>query len=78
MHSTPKALDLCAGAGGLSLGLQRAGFDVLGIELDADAIVLGARGLSPLQAGLATAPMAVMTMLAAPLSGRSRSATATR
>jgi DNA (cytosine-5)-methyltransferase 1 len=29
-----KALDCCAGAGGLSLGLQRAGFDVLGVELD--------------------------------------------
>ena len=28
------------------------------------------RGLSPVQAGLATVPMAVMTMLAAPLSGR--------
>ena len=32
-----KALDCCAGAGGLSLGMQRAGFDVLGIELDHDA-----------------------------------------
>jgi MFS family permease len=29
-----------------------------------------ARGLSPLQAGLATAPMALMTMVASPLSGR--------
>lgn len=32
-----KALDCCAGAGGLSLGLQRAGFDVLGVELDETA-----------------------------------------
>ncbi|HWA55127.1 MAG TPA: MFS transporter [Solirubrobacterales bacterium] len=30
----------------------------------------GARGLSPLQAGLATAPMALLTMAASPLSGR--------
>lgn len=29
-----RALDCCAGAGGLSLGLQRAGFDVHGVELD--------------------------------------------
>ena len=33
-----KALDCCAGAGGLSLGLQRAGFDVLGVELDEAAV----------------------------------------
>lgn len=32
-----RAIDLCAGAGGLSLGLQRAGWDVLGVEHDADA-----------------------------------------
>jgi len=29
-----KAIDICAGAGGLSLGLQRAGFEVLGVEHD--------------------------------------------
>ncbi len=32
-----RALDCCAGAGGLSLGLQRAGWDVLGVELDKNA-----------------------------------------
>lgn len=32
-----RALDCCAGAGGLSLGLQRAGFDVHGVELDVAA-----------------------------------------
>jgi DNA-cytosine methyltransferase len=42
-----KAYDLCAGAGGLSLGLQRAGFDVLGIELDDDAIETHRRHVGP-------------------------------
>lgn len=32
-----RALDCCAGADGLSLGLQRAGFDVRGVELDVAA-----------------------------------------
>ena len=41
------ALDLCAGAGGLSLGLQRAGWDVLGIELDADACETHRRHVGP-------------------------------
>jgi site-specific DNA-cytosine methylase len=34
----PFAIDVCAGAGGLSLGLRRAGFDVLGVEHDPDAV----------------------------------------
>lgn len=42
-----RAFDLCAGAGGLSLGLQRAGFDVLGLELDADAIDTHRRHVGP-------------------------------
>lgn len=32
-----RAIDLCAGAGGWSLGAQRAGWDVHGVEMDADA-----------------------------------------
>ncbi len=42
-----KALDCCAGAGGLSLGLQRAGFDVLGVEWDADACETHRRNVGP-------------------------------
>jgi site-specific DNA-cytosine methylase len=32
-----RALDLFCGMGGASLGLQRAGFDVTGVEFDAVA-----------------------------------------
>jgi DNA (cytosine-5)-methyltransferase 1 len=42
-----RALDCCAGAGGLSLGLHRAGFDVLGVEMDADACETHRRGVGP-------------------------------
>jgi len=42
-----RALDCCAGAGGLSLGLHRAGFDVRGVEIDADAREAHERGAGP-------------------------------
>ena len=42
-----KAIDICAGAGGLSLGLTRAGFDVLGLEVDADAVDTHRRHAGP-------------------------------
>lgn len=38
---------MCAGAGGLTLGLQDAGFDVLGVELDEDAAETHRRNLGP-------------------------------
>lgn len=43
----PLAIDLCAGAGGLSLGLHRAGFDVLGVELDAAACATHRANVGP-------------------------------
>ena len=43
----PRALDICAGAGGLSLGLQRAGFEVFGLELDRDACDTHRRHVGP-------------------------------
>lgn len=42
-----KAIDVCCGAGGLTLGLQRAGFEVRGFDLDADAIDTHRRHAGP-------------------------------
>lgn len=48
MHDTTiPALDICAGAGGFSLGLQRAGFQVFGLELDPDACDTHRRHVGP-------------------------------
>ncbi len=33
-----RAIDVCSGAGGFSIGLARAGYEVLGVELDPDAV----------------------------------------
>jgi DNA (cytosine-5)-methyltransferase 1 len=41
------ALDLCASAGGLSLGLQRGGFTVYGVELDEDACATHRANVGP-------------------------------
>ncbi len=43
----PKALDLFAGAGGMSLGLTAAGFDVLGVELNPLACETHRREVGP-------------------------------
>jgi EmrB/QacA subfamily drug resistance transporter len=54
-----------------SIAISVAAFAAFGGFLFLNTLYLQeARGLSPLQAGLATVPMAVMTVLAAPLSGR--------
>jgi DNA (cytosine-5)-methyltransferase 1 len=42
-----RALDLCAGAGGLSLGLRWAGWEVLGVERDAHAVEAHRRNVGP-------------------------------
>ena len=41
------AVDVCAGAGGLSLGLQRAGFEVLGVERDREAVLMHRAHVGP-------------------------------
>jgi EmrB/QacA subfamily drug resistance transporter len=54
-----------------SIAMSVAGFAAFGGFLFLNTLYLQeARGLSPLEAGLATVPMAVMTMVASPLSGR--------
>lgn len=42
-----KAIDVCAGAGGLSLGLLRAGFEVTGVERDPRAVETYRRNVGP-------------------------------
>jgi EmrB/QacA subfamily drug resistance transporter len=54
-----------------SIGISVAAFAAFGGFLFLNTLYLQqVRGLSPVQAGLATVPMAVMTVIAAPLSGR--------
>jgi EmrB/QacA subfamily drug resistance transporter len=54
-----------------SIAISVAAFAAFGGFLFLNTLYLQqARGLSPVQAGLATAPMALMTMLVSPLSGR--------
>ncbi len=43
----PTAIGICAGAGGLDLGLERAGFVVHGVERDADAVATYRRNVGP-------------------------------
>jgi len=48
MHSDPwRAIDLFAGAGGMSLGLSWSGWDVLGVERDPDACATHAQSVGP-------------------------------
>ncbi len=42
-----RALDVCSGAGGLSLGFQRAGWDVHGVDFDQDAVITHQRHVGP-------------------------------
>lgn len=44
---TLSALDCCAGAGGLSMGLHRAGFAVRGVEMDDDAVATHRLNVGP-------------------------------
>lgn len=46
---TLRALDICCGAGGLSRGLQLAGFDVFGVDDNRDAIETHRRHVGPCQ-----------------------------
>jgi site-specific DNA-cytosine methylase len=50
-----RAIDLCCGAGGLSLGLVRAGFDVLGVEQDPDAVATHLAHVGPCEQADVTA-----------------------
>jgi len=43
----PFAFDICAGCGGLSLGLKRAGFDVLGVEHMREPVIMHRRYVGP-------------------------------
>lgn len=49
-----RAIEICAGAGGLSLGLTRAGFDVLGVENNSDAVATHLEHCGPCELADAT------------------------
>ena len=46
-----RALDLCCGAGGQSLGLHRAGMQVVGVDLDADVVAAHVANVGPAEVG---------------------------